>query len=87
MTFTNVLENLITVCNVKQSVGLHCIYIINDAEEVCNWGNQIKSKQPFFFCSDIVDLVTNIWVILAVWPKKHSIDIVRPVKYECTWEL
>jgi len=25
MTFTNVLENLITVWNVKQAVGLHCI--------------------------------------------------------------
>jgi len=25
MTFTNVLENLITVWNVKQEVGLHCI--------------------------------------------------------------
>jgi len=24
MTFTNVLENLITVWNVKQAVGLHC---------------------------------------------------------------
>jgi len=25
MTFTNVLENVITVWNVKQGVGLHCI--------------------------------------------------------------
>jgi len=25
MTFTTVLENLITVWNVKQAVGLHCI--------------------------------------------------------------
>jgi len=25
MTFTNVLENLITIWNVKQAVGLHCI--------------------------------------------------------------
>jgi len=25
MTFTNILENLIAVWNVKQSVGLHCI--------------------------------------------------------------
>ena len=25
MTFTNVLENLITVWNVNQAVGLHCI--------------------------------------------------------------
>jgi len=25
MTFTNVLENLITVWNVKQAVGLRCI--------------------------------------------------------------
>jgi len=24
MTFTNVLENLITVWNVKQAMGLHC---------------------------------------------------------------
>jgi len=36
--------------DVKQAVGLHCIY--NDAEEVGNWGNQIESKQPFFGSMD-----------------------------------
>jgi len=25
MTFSNILENLITVWNIKQEVGLHCI--------------------------------------------------------------
>jgi len=42
--FTNVLENLITVWNVKQQ---WVSTVFNDAEEIWNWGNLIESKQPF----------------------------------------
>jgi len=42
MRFTNVLDNLITVWNVKQS-RQWVSTVFNDAEEVWNWGNRLES--------------------------------------------
>jgi len=48
MTFTNVLENLSIV---EMQSRPWDPTVLNDAEEVGNWGNQIESKQPFLFYS------------------------------------
>jgi len=39
--------------------------VLNDAEEAGNWGNQIESKQPSLFYSDICSLDIYVYANLA----------------------
>jgi len=72
MTFTNVLEKL-------SIAGMHNRQwdstVFNDVEEPGNWGNQIESKQPFLFYSDILSRLRD--------PGWKSHPVVKPGYWSC----